>query len=135
MRLRSAPAAPPPPPSPQKPPPPSPQEPETDLLAHIDVTARTLLRRIEGGVNMGVQESAILTEQVKAFEAVVRWAGARKDLLPKVDEKKDAKFVGIKSAFRAGATPRSRGGPGSSAPSKDRALSTEADGDDADDED
>ena len=126
MRLRFTPLA----------PPPAPAEPEPDLLTHIDTTARTLLRRIEGGDKMGILESTILTEQVKAFEAVVRWAGARKDLLPKTDEKKDARFAGIKSAFRQ--LPRSRGGAGRQTPSEDSPLPGEPaaapDGDDGDED-
>lgn len=112
-RLHDVPPAPPPPPA----------EPEVDLIAQIDSTARTLLRRIEGGVNMKADESAILSEQVKAFDAIVKWANVRKDLLPKDEKPKDTKFAGIKSAFRSGATPRNRGGPGGSAAGKDSAVS------------
>jgi hypothetical protein len=121
--------------------------PADDLIARIDNTALTLLQRIGGGGINTAEQSAILTEQVKAFDAIVKWASVRKDLLPK-EEPKATKFGAMKSAFHdvgSGAAAGNRRGAGKAAHGKDSALPAfaapadadggDADGGDADDTD
>jgi hypothetical protein len=83
-----------------------------DLVDAIDKTAFKLLRKIGGDDTITPQDSAILTEQVKAFGEIVKWAQARPLLVPKDEGKSDAKFARIKDDFHAsGRTPRSRRSP------------------------
>ena len=78
-----------------------------DLVAAIDRTAFKLLRKIGGDDTITAQDSAILTEQVKAFGEIVKWATARRELVPK--QEADSKFSVIKGSFHAASrTPRSR---------------------------
>ena len=73
-----------------------------ELLQLIDVAAAHLLQR--AGVS-GIVEpeharseaEAPLTEQVKAFQAVVDWAKSRHDLVPAGEE--GSKFNGLKQQF------------------------------------
>ena len=94
-----------------------------DLLVQIDATALTLLQRIGGGGINTAEQSAILTEQVKAFDAIVKWASVRKDLLPK-EEPKANKFASMKGAFHDGSGPAAgnRRGAGKTAHGKDGAV-------------
>ncbi len=88
--------------------------PEPDLIAEIDSTALALLRKIKGGVSVTKEQSDILTEEVRAFDAVAKWANARKDLLPK-EEPKATKFAAMKGQFHDGsAASRNRRGSNSS---------------------
>ena len=86
-----------------------------DLVAAIDKTAFTLLRKIDSGGTMTEKESIILTEQVKSFAEVVKWATVRVGLVPK-ENTSDAKFALIKGEFHnaASRTPRSRRAAGAS---------------------
>ena len=98
--------------------------PADDLIAQIDTTAFTLLQRIGGGGINTAEQSAILTEQVKAFDAIVKWAGVRKDLLPK-EEPKATRFAEMKESFHdrgGGAAAGNRRGPGKAAVGKNGAL-------------
>jgi hypothetical protein len=96
-----------------------------DLIAQIDDTAHALLQRIRGGGINSAEQSAILTEQVKAFDVVAKWAVARKELLPK-EEPKAAKFASMKGEFHGGnSAARNRGGPGK-ASGKDSAFPDDA---------
>ena len=84
--------------------------PTPDLIAQIDATARALLQRIDGGGINSAEQSAILTEQVKAFDVVAKWAVARKELIPK-EEPKANKFASMKGQFHGGSpAARNRGG-------------------------
>jgi len=86
------------------------------LVAAIDDTALKLLQKIGGDSSLTPQDSTIFTEQVKAFDVVVRWAEKRETLVPKAP--KDNKFDGIKREFHAvGAKGRSGRG---SVPAKGR---------------
>jgi Zonular occludens toxin (Zot) len=79
------------------------------LVEAIDSTAFTLLRKIGGDATMTTQESAILTEQVKAFGEIVKWAQARPGLIPKEEVKTDAKFAKMKDDFHAASSRAPRG--------------------------
>ena len=95
--------------------------PTPDLIAQIDATARSLLQRIDGGGINSAEQSAILTEQVKAFDVVAKWAVARKELIPK-EEPKANKFANMKGQFHGGGpAARNRGGSGK-ASGKDSAF-------------
>ena len=95
---------------------------EPDLLVQIDATARTLLRKIGGDGNLTKQQSEILTEQVKAFDVVVKWAQVRKDLLPR-EEPRATKFASMKGQFHGGSGPAPRNrGSASEATREDRAV-------------
>jgi hypothetical protein len=83
-----------------------------DLLDALDIAAAHLLEKagvgatVEGGT---AAKEAPLTEQVKAFEAVVDWAKTRKDLRP--PKKEESRFDGIKRQFNGAAPERGRSGP------------------------
>ena len=83
-----------------------------DLLDALDIAAAHLLEKagvgatVEGGI---AAKEAPLTEQVKAFEAVVDWAKTRKDLRP--PKKEESRFDGIKRQFNGAAPERGRSGP------------------------
>ena len=80
-----------------------------DLLDALDIAAAHLLEKAGVGATMDdgtAAKEAPLTEQVKAFEAVVDWAKTRKDLRP--PQKEESRFDGIKRQFN-GSTPE-RGG-------------------------
>lgn len=81
---------------------------EPDLIQAIDATAHKLLRKIGGDSKLDEESSAIFVEQVKAFDVVVRWASARKALLPVEDKSKDSRFAGIKREFHVGSQTRDR---------------------------
>ena len=71
-----------------------------DLLDTLDRAAALLLEKAEIGDNLSGEKAAVattLTEQVKAFEAVVDWAKTRKDLRP--PQKEESRFDGIKREF------------------------------------
>jgi len=83
--------------------------PKLDLLDALDIAAAHLLEKAGVGATMddgNPTKEAPLTEQVKAFEAVVDWAKTRKELRP--PQKEESRFDGIKRQFN-GATPE-RGG-------------------------
>ncbi len=108
---------------------------DPDLIQAIDVTAHKLLRKIGGDSKLSGDESAIFVEQVKAFDVVVRWAQARKALLP-VEDKKDTKFAGLKRDFHVGAKTRDRGSSSAAAVESSSVVAfpgadDEPDGDDA----
>jgi len=82
---------------------------QLDLLDALDIAAAHLLEKAGVGATMddgNPMKEAPLTEQVKAFEAVVDWAKTRKDLRP--PQKEESRFDGIKRQFN-GATAE-RGG-------------------------
>ena len=90
-------------------------KPPDTLVEAIDKTAFKLLRKIAVDDTITQQDSAILTEQVKAFGEIVKWAQARPSLIPKEDAR-DAKFAGMKEKFHESSrTPRGRRGAGSPA--------------------
>ena len=71
-----------------------------DLLDTLDRAAALLLEKAEIGDNLSGEKATVattLTEQVKAFEAVVDWAKTRKDLRP--PQKEESRFDGIKREF------------------------------------
>ena len=81
---------------------------ELNLLDALDIAAKHLLEKAGvGGKVEGERQppEAPLTEQVKAFEAVVDWAKTRKDLRP--PQKEESRFDGIKREFN-GATASNR---------------------------
>ena len=78
------------------------------LVEAIDRTAFTLLQKIGGAGTMDQKASSILTEQVKAFGEIVKWATARQELVPKDEKRSDAKFTAIKDVFYADRAPRNR---------------------------
>ena len=85
---------------------------QLDLLDARDIAAAHLLEKagvgatVEGGT---AAKEAPLTEQVKAFEAVVDWAKTRKDLRP--PKKEESRFDGIKRQFNGAAPERGRSVP------------------------
>src|SRR5579863_80839 len=88
------------------------------LVEAIDDTAFKLLQKIGGDSNVA---SELFTEQVKAFDVVVRWAEKRESLVPK--EVKDSKFDGIKRDFHAfGAKGRGRGSRSQASPRADSVI-------------
>jgi len=83
--------------------------PKPDLLDTLDRAAALLLEKAEIGDTMSGEKPTVattLTEQVKAFEAVVDWAKTRKDLKP--PQKEESRFDGIKREFN-GAAASNRG--------------------------
>ena len=82
---------------------------QLDLLDALDIAAAHLLEKAGVGATMddgNPMKEAPLTEQVKAFEAVVDWAKTRKDLRP--PQKEESRFDGIKRQFNG--TSAERGG-------------------------
>lgn len=80
-----------------------------DLLDTLDRAAALLLEKAEIGDSISDEKPTVattLTEQVKAFEAVVDWAKTRKDLRP--PQKEESRFDGIKREFN-GAAASNRG--------------------------
>jgi hypothetical protein len=78
-----------------------------DLLDALDIAAAHLLEKAGVGATMEngtIAKEAPLTEQVKAFEAVVDWAKTRKDLRP--PKKEESRFDGIKRQFNGTAIER-----------------------------
>jgi hypothetical protein len=82
-----------------------------NLIEELDVAAQALLRRARGeatipGAAPPVDEDppAPLVEQVKAFEAVVKWAEARKELV--VAPPKESTFRGIANRVNGNAAKR-----------------------------
>ena len=83
-----------------------------DLLDALDIAAAHLLEKAGVGATVEGEttaKEAPLTEQVKAFEAVVDWAKTRKDLRP--PKKEESRFDGIKRQFNGAAPERGRSGP------------------------
>ena len=103
-----------------------------DLLDALDIAAAHLLEKagvgatVEGGI---AAKEAPLTEQVKAFEAVVDWAKTRKDLRP--PKKEESRFDGIKRQFNGAAPERGRSGPKKKANGGSVSVSASADDSDA----
>jgi len=100
-----------------------------DLLDALDIAAAHLLEKAGVGATMEggtPAKEAPLTEQVKAFEAVVDWAKTRKDLRP--PKKEESRFDGIKRQFNSATAERGRSSP------KKKANGSRV-GDDADDSD
>jgi hypothetical protein len=98
-----------------------------DLLDALDIAAAHLLERAGVGATMTPGNStkeAPLTEQVKAFEAVVDWAKTRKDLRP--PKKEESRFDGIKRQFNGAPSERGRSG------AKKKANGSSIDASDAD---
>ena len=80
---------------------------QLDLLDALDIAAAHLLEKAGVGATMddgNPMKEAPLTEQVKAFEAVVDWAKTRKDLRP--PQKEESRFDGIKRQFNGTAAER-----------------------------
>ena len=78
-----------------------------DLLDALDIAAAHLLEKAGVGATMddgNPMKEAPLTEQVKAFEAVVDWAKTRKELRP--PQKEESRFDGIKRQFNGAASER-----------------------------
>jgi len=102
-----------------------------DLLDALDIAAAHLLEKAGVGATMeggAAVKEAPLTEQVKAFEAVVDWAKTRKDLRP--PKKEESRFDGIKRQFN-GAAPE-RGRSASKKKANGNAVGSSPGGDDAD---
>ena len=103
-----------------------------DLLDALDIAAAHLLEKagvgatVEGGI---AAKEAPLTEQVKAFEAVVDWAKTRKDLRP--PKKEESRFDGLKRQFNGAAPERGRSGPKKKANGGSVSVSASADDSDA----
>lgn len=79
----------------------------TKLLDALDVAAAHLLEKAGVGDTMADEKSSMavtVTEQVKAFEAVVDWAKTRKELRP--PQKEESRFDGIKREFSSAAPRR-----------------------------
>jgi len=77
------------------------------LLDALDLAAALLLEKAGVGARMDEEKSGTavtVTEQVKAFEAVVDWAKTRKDLRP--PQKEESRFDGIKREFSSAAARR-----------------------------
>lgn len=85
-----------------------------DLFDAIDDTAVKLLQKINGDHNL--PDKDIFVEQVKAFDAVVKWSQVRNSIAPK--EATENKFAGIKrdAVAALGSKARNRGGAGQAPP-------------------
>lgn len=103
-----------------------------DLIVAIDETAIKLLRKASGDAKLSGDESALFMEQVKGFEAVVRWASLRGPLLPKGDAPKETKFAGIKRTFNSVGGKAKRGRGSGAAAVEGRAAGSDADAGDSD---
>ena len=82
---------------------------EKSLLEEIDETARALLAKVRQDDK--VEKTELFIEQVKGFEAVVKWASVRQIIAPPPPpEKKESKFERTKRSFNGEADSR-RGNP------------------------
>lgn len=83
-----------------------------DLLDALDVAATHLLEKAGVGGKVEGERPSLelpLTDQVKAFEAVVDWVKIRKDLRP--PQKEESRFDGIKREFNGSAASNRRSKP------------------------
>jgi hypothetical protein len=85
---------------------------KTDLLDALDVAATHLLEKAGVGGKVDGEKPSLelpLTDQVKAFEAVVDWVKIRKDLRP--PQKEESRFDGIKREFNSATASNRRSKP------------------------
>lgn len=82
----------------------------TDLLASIDEAGDALLKRARADAEAPEKgkRTITLSDQIKAFEAVAKWAEIRSKIKPVAAEKKEAKVVELRRKFNGGASQRPR---------------------------
>ena len=106
---------------------------EKTLVETIDDTAMKLLKKVSGDDKLeGDGAITLFLEQIKAFEAIVKWAVARTPLLPKTETPKETRFAGLKRNFNAGAGGKAKRGARGSAAKAAGGSADEAAGSDPD---
>jgi hypothetical protein len=79
---------------------------DTTLIEAVDEAAKELLRRAKEDSNLPAEKRISITEQVKAFDAVVAWLERRESVVPK--QRVESRISVLRSAVNGGETRRRR---------------------------